>query len=301
MSEEIEMPVQQVTMPVHQVSWERREVSVESNPESVVVPAEVLDRSGSQMAVAFRDEHDNVTTAVSDGQGGWSVGFVQWADGAQRYRTQITTFVKGLAYALMASGNLAKSEGHQNLGSALQTAGNVVNAVTSLSDVAHYGNSAYQSYQRHGLTPATSKDLSKAGGQLLGLGAGVAAALSQSESVQAAANFMTFAAIAATGQSKTEQEAEQAREDGRRLFVRQAGAHLENDGTHVGGTYPFGGGADTPYTTTPFTPGISQAAEFPFRRIRTVASNANSDNSVSSGRPYDSRPERGGRRAGPSR
>ncbi|MET4927639.1 hypothetical protein P3L51_35675 [Streptomyces sp. PSRA5] len=256
-------------IPVHRVDWAREEVSLDPIPSaSGSFPAAPggSNLSGDQPAVAFRDEHDNVITAVSDGAGGWKVDFVRMGAWAKLYRTQITTAVKGLAYALLASGNIAKSLGHNNLGEGLQKAGNVTNTATALSDVAHYGHSAFQTYRKEGLTVATFKDLGKALGQTLGLGAGAMAALSPSESVQAGANLATFAAIAATG--RTVQEKKQADEDARRLFYRHSReeAMIGVNGTPV----PLRGGSRTPSTTTGFSPPITRTntAQFnpPFRR-----------------------------------
>ncbi|GAA4788329.1 hypothetical protein [Streptomyces ziwulingensis] len=293
--------VNAVEVPLYELNWEQGVVSSTPLPEPITMPVEGLGDGGVQTAVAFRDEHNDVITAVLDGQGDWNIGFLRWTEWAQCYRTQITTAVKGFAYALMASGDIAKSEGRQRLGSALRTAGNVVNSTTAFSDVAHYGHSAYKSYQQHRLATPTVKDLGKAGGQLLGLVVGVAAALSPSQSVQAASSLVTFAAIAATG--PTQQEEQKAQEEAHRLFYSQPGAHLGSTGVQVGYAQPYGSGTATPHTTTPHATRANTAVpESPVRRFGTSGFSGCAGSNGSStyeGRPNGGSPERCRGRSGP--
>ncbi|MFE9687987.1 hypothetical protein [Streptomyces sp. NPDC006285] len=292
----------EVEIPMHEINWGMGGVSSRSIPESVAMPAEVLERGGDRAAVAFRDEHGNVITAVSDGQGDWNVDFVRLAGLARIYRTQITTVVKGVAYALLASGNVANLYGYQGVGGVLQKAGNAVNAVTSISDVVNYGYSAFNSNQKKEPKTEVYRDMGKALGQLCGMGAGMYGALSSTQKAQAASNFVTFAAIAATG--PTFMEKKRAEEEARRLFYTQPGAHLRDDGVHTGPTEAYRSGTDTPDTTTPQATRTNTtrtntipAGEFSIPRVGTSGQNSNASNASNasnntySGRPYTSRSE----------
>lgn len=86
-------------------------------------------------------------------------------------------------------------------------------ALTALSDVGHYGASAYESHKREGLTPVTLKDLGKALGQLLGVAAGTAAVFKPDDiAVKTVLALANIGANFATGPTVTEERGAKLRE-----------------------------------------------------------------------------------------
>ncbi|GAA2616472.1 hypothetical protein [Streptomyces axinellae] len=202
------------------------------------------------VTVTFRDESTREEVrAVPDGRGGWSVDFARAGSWAQANRSQITSGVKSLAIALVASGALAKALGHMGQGKMVQTVGNVLNATAAGSDVWHYGKSARESHEQELSMMARLKDFGKTVGQVVNIAAGITAAATDNLIAQAAAHFTIFAALMATGESV--QEKQKRERDEMHLFYRQRDAHLEEGRIVSGHAMDLGSGAETLGTTTP--------------------------------------------------
>ncbi len=190
--------------------------------------------SNNPPTLHFRDEHDNRFQATPDGKGDWKVSevFSRPVALARQNRTEITTAIKCVAFALVAGGEALKAAGKETVGKGLKITGNALMGAAQFSDAGHYGHSAVVTARAEGLSAAFA-DGRKA---VLGFAGGAAAAVSAAidGGDNSIANSVTaglggFAAVS-TGPTRVEQK--QTEKDNKKHFYDhdsqvEAQSHLE--------------------------------------------------------------------------
>ncbi|GAA2628852.1 hypothetical protein [Streptomyces axinellae] len=182
----------------------------------------------------FRDEHGNQFTATPDGNGDWKVSeiFSRPAALARQNRTEITTAIKCVAFALVAGGEALKAAGQETYGKGLKITGNALMGAAQFSDAGHYGHSALVTAREEGLREAFADGRKAVLGFVGGAAAAVSAAVDGGDN--AIANSITaglggFAAVS-TGPTRVEQK--QTEEEKRKHFYDhdsqvEAQSHLD--------------------------------------------------------------------------
>lgn len=178
----------------------------------------------------FRDEIGNQSQATPDGTGGWSVKFTRLVSLGIAEPTQVASFIKGIAFSLVAAGESAKASGEPE-GKSVKSAGNVVMSFTQLLDAVKYGSSAWETARKEGLR-AASPDIRKTVLQLASMGAIATAAIYQAgenPTVNSAANSLAFvAALSGAGQSEAEKR-EQVQYRGEHFYGNPEAAASRSD------------------------------------------------------------------------